>query len=157
MLKSASVLAAAILATAGFAAAGSASAATITPAGTGFTLSGDLTMSQSTTVECAVTLTGTTASDGSSASITGGSFAAGDWQCGWLVTPSSFPWSVTLNGGSSITISGIGANSILGNCAGSITTNWSGGVTFSGATIPGSPGTCSITGTLTSSPSLTVS
>jgi hypothetical protein len=162
MLKSASVLAAAVLAAAGFAGVGSAQAQTIT-AGTSFTLSGDLQLSQSTTVTCAVTLSGSTNAGGTSATITSGSFAPGDWQCGWLVAPSSFPWTVSLTGGTGISISGIGANSILGNCSGVVGTSWTNpvgstpsSVSFSNHSIPGSPSTCYITGTLTSSPNLTV-
>lgn len=166
MLKSASVLAAAVLAAAGFAGVGSAQAQTISPANTGFTLSGTLQLSQSTTVNCAVSLNGTTNVGGTGASITSGSFAPGDWQCGWLVSPSSFPWAVTLTGGTGISISGIGANSILGNCSGVVATTWTNptttptvqpsSVSFSNHSIPGSPSTCYITGTLVSSPNLTV-
>ncbi|MBI1683646.1 protein activator of alkane oxidation PraB [Caulobacter hibisci] len=159
MLKSASVLAAAVLAAAGF--AGSASAATITPNPTSFTLTGTLTLSQSTTVTCNVSLTGSVPAGGGSATITSGSFSGGSWQCGTLVFPTGFPWGITLNGGTSITVVGIGATSILGSCSGNITTSWVNGspgkVTFTGATIPGSPNSCTITGTLNSSPSLTVS
>ncbi len=159
MLKSASVLAAAVLA-AGLVAAGSASAATITPVDTDFTLAGSLTMSQSTTVSCDVLLEGNTDASGAFATITDGSFSPGSWQCGWLVAPSSFPWTVSLNTAPSITITGIGANSILGTCAGAITKDWNNGsssVTFTGDTILGSPGPCTIEGTLYSSPALTVS
>ncbi|KSB88888.1 protein activator of alkane oxidation PraB [Caulobacter vibrioides] len=166
MLKSASVLAAAVLAAAGFAGVGSAQAASISPANTGFTLSGTLTLSQSTTVNCVVSLTGTTNAAGTAATITSGSFSPGDWQCGWLVSPSSFPWTVSLTGGTGISISGIGANSILGNCSGVVGTTWTNpvagppaqpsSVSFSNHSIPGSPSTCYITGTLVSSPNLTV-
>lgn len=160
MLKSASILSAAVLAVAGLSAPAAASAATISPSGA-FTLTGTLTLQQSTTVNCDVTLNGTVAAGGASATITSGSFAPGDWQCGWLISPTGFNWTITPNGGTSITITGIGATSILGSCSGNITTNWTNGspgsVTFTGATIPGSPGTCTITGTLKSTPSLTVS
>ena len=158
MFKTASIASAAVLAVAGFAAP--AMAQSISPAGTSFVLSGALTLEQSTTINCNVSLNGTVAADGSSATITGGSFSPGDWQCGLLVSPSGFPWTITPNGGGSITITNIGASSILGSCNGVITTNWNNGtssVSFPGSTIPGSPNSCKITGTLTSSPGLTIS
>jgi hypothetical protein len=158
MFKAASIASAAVLAVAGFAAP--AAAQSISPAGASFVLSGSLTLQQSTTINCDVSLNGTVAPDGSSATITGGSFSAGDWQCGFLVSPSGFPWTITPNGGGSITITNIGASSILGSCNGVITTNWDNGtssVSFPDSTIPGSPNSCKITGTLTSSPGLTIS
>ncbi|MFS0740106.1 protein activator of alkane oxidation PraB [Brevundimonas sp. 3P9-tot-E] len=121
MFKTASIASAAVLAVAGFAAP--AMAQSISPAGTSFVLSGALILEQSTTIECNVSLNGTVAADGSSATITG-------------------------------------ASSILGSCNGVITTNWDNGtssVSFPGSTIPGSPNSCKITGTLTSSPGLTIS
>ncbi|MDG2530939.1 protein activator of alkane oxidation PraB [Caulobacter endophyticus] len=164
MLKSASVLAAAVLAAAGL--AGAAQAASISPAGASFSLVGPLQLSQSTTVVCDVTLSGSVDPSGGFATITGGAFAPGDWQCGWLVVPSSFPWTVTPTGGGAsgteLRIDGIGANSILGNCAGTVFVDWQNappspsGATFVNATIPGSPGTCYITGRLDSYPDLTV-
>ena len=158
MLKSASILSAAVLAVAGL--SSPAMAQSISPAGASFTLSGSLNLQQSTTVDCDVSLSGSVAADGKSATITSGSFSAGDWQCGFLVSPSGFPWTITPNGGSSVTIAGIGASSILGSCNGTIGATWNNGapssVTIS-ASIPGSPNTCNINGTLTSSPNLTVS
>lgn len=160
MLKTASVLAAAALGFAGLAGASSASAATISPAGASFTLTGTLSLSQTTNVTCAVTLTGTVNAGGTSATITGGSFAPGSWQCGWLVVPSGFPWTVTPGAGPTVTITGIAASSIAGSCSGTITAPWTNGppssVTFTSATIPGSPSACTISGTLTSSPTLTI-
>jgi hypothetical protein len=162
MLKSASVLAAAALSAAGFAGfAGSASAQTISPPGASFTLTGNLTLSQSTTVTCAVTLNGVVNSSGTGATITGGSFAPGSWQCGWLVVPTGFPWAVTPGiNPSRITVTGIAASSIAGSCSGTITAPWNNGppssVTFSSNSIPGSPNACTISGTLTSTPTLTI-
>ena len=159
MLKSASILSAAVLAVAGL--SSPAMAQSISPAGASFSLSGSLNLQQSTNIDCNVSLSGSVASDGKSATITGGSFSGGDWQCGFLVAPSGFPWTITPNGGSSVTIAGIGASSILGSCNGTISATWNNGspssVTISTATIPGSPSTCVIDGTLTSSPNLTVS
>lgn len=161
MLKSASVLAAAAaLSVAGL--AGSASAMPISPAGTNVTLTGNLTLSQTTTVTCAVTLNGVVNAAGTGVTITGGSFAPGSWQCGWLVVPTGFPWTVTPGTGPTrITVVGIAASSIAGSCSGTITAPWNNGppssVTFSNASIPGSPNACTISGTLTSSPTLTIS
>ncbi|PXA84024.1 protein activator of alkane oxidation PraB [Caulobacter sp. D4A] len=164
MLKTASVLAAAALGFAGLAGASSASAATIAPAGGSFTLTGTLTLSQTTTVNCAVTLTGTVNAAGTAATITGGSFAPGSWQCGWLVVPSGFPWTVTPNSTTQITVSGIAASSIAGSCSGTVSLDWNnatpGSATFKAAPnnqIGGSPSVCTLVGTLTASSSTPLS
>lgn len=151
MFKSAAIAAVAVLGAAGF--ASSASAAVITPNPTAFTLTGSLVLVQSTTVTCNVTLTGTVAAGGGSATITGATFAPGSWQCGTLVGPSGLPWTITPGAGPTITVTGISATSILGRCAGTISAAWNNAtssVTFSGATIPGTPRACSLTGTLRS-------
>jgi hypothetical protein len=169
MFKSASVLSAAVLVAAGF--ASPTSAGTITPNNTDFTLTGTLVLQQSTTtVQCRARLWGAVSFSGDSATITGGVFeadATADWRCGWLVSPSGFNWMITPSSGPgpgpAVSITGIGFTTIVGNCSGNISnilwTNSSpGSITFSWLTppIPGSPSPCTITGTLVSSPSLTV-
>ncbi|KSB88887.1 hypothetical protein AS593_00165 [Caulobacter vibrioides] len=142
MLKRGLVLAA--LALAGFTVPGQASALTIT---------GTLQMHQTVTVSCNVQLNAVVAPSGLTAVITGGSFSPGDWQCGWLVTPSAFPWSVTITGPSSVTVSGVGATTILGSCSGSFSSN---GLTptslvispLTPAVLPGTPGACTFSGVL---------
>lgn len=163
MFKSASVLSAAVLAVAGL--ASSASAATITPnpiGPAGLYLTGGLTIYQDGVfIHCNVKLRGYVPTGGREATITDGYFEPGDWQCGSFVSPTGFNWRITPNGGTWVTIEGIGITTILGNCSGNITTNWTNGlpgsITFSGLGFPGSPSACFITGTLFSSPSLTVS
>lgn len=159
MFKSAAVLSATVLATASF--AGSAVAATITPnPQTGFTLTGNLHIRQEGShVTCAVTLRGYVPGGGSQAAIITGAFDWGSWECGWLVNPTGFGWTLYPNSSTSVTLMGIAFNTILGSCSGTVTTNWSNapsGMTFLYATIPGSPAHCTITGTLTAAPALTI-
>ncbi|WP_133244958.1 protein activator of alkane oxidation PraB [Caulobacter radicis] len=159
MIKCAAVLSAAIaLATAG--AASSASAATFTPSPVAnFTLSGNLTVShpQATSVDCSVEMTGSIDTSGATAVISSVAIQPGDWACGYLLTASGAPWIVLPTSTSSVMI-WMGFTSPW-TCGGATTASWTNGapstVTFSGATVPGSPG-CSVTGTLTASHSVTI-
>ncbi len=151
MWKWISALSAIVLAT-----TGAASAQTITPnpstGSSSVTLSGVLTISQTTTVSCNVTL---------NVEVTSGSFFGGSWQCGWLVSPTSFPWAFTPAPASRVWITGFSLNNIVGSCSGTIHTRWTNGspgrLELDSWTIPGSPTHCTIDGTLSSSPSLTIS
>ncbi|AYV48014.1 protein activator of alkane oxidation PraB [Caulobacter flavus] len=116
-------------------------------------VTGTLHMRQTTDVACSVTLYAIVAPSGATAVVTGGSFSAGNWQCGWLVTPSGFPWNATITGPGTINVSGVSATTILGSCSGSFTSN---GLTSSSlvipstapATLPGTPNACTFWGTL---------
>ncbi len=160
MWKWISALSAIVLAT-----TGAASAQTITPNSptgtTSVTLSGILTISQTTTVSCNVTLNVVVAAGGGSAMVTGGSFFGGSWQCGWLVSPTSFPWAFTPSPASRVWITPFNLDNIAGSCFGTIHTWWTNGspgrLELDSWTIPGSPTYCTIDGTLSSSPSLTIS
>lgn len=116
-------------------------------------ITGTLQMHQTVDIACVVQLRAIVAPSGTSAVITGGSFSPGDWQCGWLVTPSGFPWSVTIPAPGTVTVSGVGVTTILGSCSGSFTST---GLTSSTlvipstapATLPGTPNACTFWGTL---------
>ncbi len=116
-------------------------------------ITGTLQMRQTVDIACDVQLNAIVAPSGTTAVITGGSFSAGNWQCGWLVTPSSFPWNATITAPGTVTVSGVEVITILGSCAGSFTSN---GLTSSSlvipsttpATLPGTPNACSFWGTL---------
>lgn len=155
MIKSAAVLAAAAMGIAAVAPA--AQAQVLTPNPTTFTLAGNLDLTQSLQVKCRTTLTVSVAAGGTTGSVTAASFApanSSSWQCGTLVRPSGLPWTVSVGPGSTVTVTGIGATSILGTCSGTLSAPWTNGapstVALSGS-IPGSPGGCSISGTLSAS------
>ncbi len=154
-MKSAAALSAAVLMAT---AAGSASAASFTPNPvSGFTMSGMLNISQTTTVDCSVTMTGDIASGGATATITNVSVDPGSWHCGWYVTASGTPWIVLPTSTSSVMIwMGFAAPS---TCSGATTASWTNGspsaATFSSASLPGSPG-CTLFGTVTASHSVTI-
>jgi hypothetical protein len=162
MLRHLAITASAILAIG--ASAGAAKAVTFVPNGsepTSFTLTGTLTLQQSTTIRCAVRLNGMILPGGSLAYIYSGSFTSGDWQCGWLVYPNGFTWILTPSWPSQVTVSGVSAATILGSCSGTLSyLTWTNGppssVTMYYASIPGSPSACTISGTLTSSPQISI-
>ncbi|EJL26723.1 hypothetical protein PMI01_04043 [Caulobacter sp. AP07] len=159
MLKSASILSAAVLAAAGLAAP--ASAATFTPNPlSNVTFTGNLTIQQpGSIVTCGVTLTGFVPGGGSMVVITQALFS-GSWQCSALVAPTGLPWYLHPNTTTSVTLQGIGLKTMVGSCSGTVNTGWINGspgkIDFVGVTIPGSPGACTVTGALNSSPSLTI-
>ncbi len=117
---------------------------------------GTLQIDQGGIVECNVSLNGYILSDGSMMQITDGSFTSGDWQCGWLVQPASFPWTVVpsnFGGGPKATIYWMGMNTILGHCGGTLTFDWSnsywgGSIDFWAKSLSGSPSTCYLNGRL---------
>ncbi|MEH0198834.1 protein activator of alkane oxidation PraB [Caulobacter sp. CCNWLY153] len=146
---------------AGAAAPGVGSAATFNPPATEIRLTGRLMFEQAGWVSCDVTLYGYVTSAGHYAHIINGDFGYGpDWQCGWLVTPSGFPWIIAPTSSNTVSISGVSLNTILGNCSGTVNANWQNGppsaIPLMYATIPGSPGVCAITGTLEVSHSVTL-
>ncbi|KSB87804.1 hypothetical protein AS593_00665 [Caulobacter vibrioides] len=163
MSKYAAVASAFALATAGLTVPNQASSQTFTPDFPPYvTLSGYLTISESTVVSCYVTLNAMVNYGGSSMTITGGSFAPGDWQCGWLMQPVAFPWTVTPTSPGWVSISGVALITILGACAGTAHVRWVNGSTwpstvdFSPASLPGVPAICSLNGSLTVSGGVTL-
>jgi len=163
MSKSVSLAVAASLAVAGL--ASSVSAATILPNSPTTTVpisfSGTLTLSGATTLNCAVSLTGVVNPGGASASITGASFAPGDWQCGWLALPQGLAWTLTPISSTVVTLSSFGFMDGVHDCLGTVVAQWSnpGRLVFSSTYVPanaGSPGPCYVTGTLSSIPTLSI-
>jgi len=167
MLKSASVLAA-TAAAALLALAGQANAApvlgTFSPTSlSNITLSGTLNLQQTTTVDCVTSLTANITSS-TSGNVSGGGFSAGTWVCGIFVAPSGFPWGLqpyhdAVTGKDYIKVTGIAATSIAGSCSGDVLGEWDDAaqtITFNGATIPGSPNACIITGALSANKTVIV-
>lgn len=159
MFKSAAILSATVLATAGLAAP--ASAATFVPNPlANVTFTGNLNIVQlGSNATCAVTLRGFVPGGGSAVMITAASFSGGSFQCR-LYTSAGLPWKLIPNTATSVTLQGFSFNTTVGSCSGNVTTSWANGtpsaMVFSGATLPGSPAPCTITGTLNSSPNLTI-
>ncbi|MEH0198833.1 protein activator of alkane oxidation PraB [Caulobacter sp. CCNWLY153] len=122
---------------------------------------GNLTIEQGgVSVTCSVLLDAKVVNGGFHAEIRGGSFSAGDWQCGWLLSPTAFSWYVYPDTTTQVLFSTFSFNTILGSCSGPFFTGWANGspgkVVFSNTVIPGSPGACTVNGTLDTDPSLTI-
>ncbi|WP_439472346.1 protein activator of alkane oxidation PraB [Brevundimonas sp.] len=140
-------ISAAVLSVALLGVAGHASAQVNSATGT-FSVRGNLTMSQSTTRICDVTLnitmTGPVATSGQ---VTSATFAPGQTGCGFPISPRNIPWTVTYVGPGAIRITGVGANTLFGYCDnGVIDVAWNNTAPGSGtATVaPPFPGTTSI-------------
>lgn len=131
-----------------------AAAATFTPNPSFVTLSGYLTTHETTTLSCYVTLNGSVNFGGASITITDGAFASGDWQCGWLITPVAFPWTVMPAGPGSVAVSGMALLTPVGACSGTAYVQWRNNapfpstLEFRSASIPGAPVNCSFVGDL---------
>lgn len=164
MSKYVALASALALAAAGLAAPTHASAQTFTPTFPGnVTFTGTLTVTESTTLHCQVTLNGVVNISGSSIAITSGAFDPGNWQCGWLVQPVAFPWTVTPTSPSTVSISGMAFITILGACSGTASAHWRNAGSWSGSTlefwgasIPGVPVNCSLVGDLAVSGGVTL-
>lgn len=132
-----------------------AAAQTVTPVSTNFTASGPTSLtSGGTRLNCTSTFRGTTSADGRTASITSASLAG--FGCG-LVSATNLPWTVTAQSTTAITVSGVAVNVPFATCGPSNLSaaynNATGQMTFANA--PLAPN-CSVTGTLTTSPTLTI-
>jgi hypothetical protein len=131
-----------------------AAAATFTPNPSFVNLSGYLTTNETTTLSCYVSLNASVNSGGTSMTITDGVFTGGDWQCGWLILPVAFPWTVTPTSTSSVSISGMALLTPAGACSGTAYVRWrnyapfSSSLEFWSASIPGAPVNCSFVGDL---------
>lgn len=157
MSKSVSLVAAAALAAS---IAAPTSAAVISPYSTTttyVTLSGTLALSQTTNVSCNVVVQLAIAPGGGSALVTSASFAPGSWQCGWLVAPTGFPWTVTPIRSGRADVTGVSATSILGSCSGSLSLSVMNGVVdLTYVNMPGSPAICWMNGYLVTGQPLNV-
>lgn len=137
-----------------------ASAQTFSSAGSSFTLSGRLAHAARFNDLCVATFHGVVSGDGTSATITSGSYAAGSFMCGYPIGPLNFPWTMTPGPGSSVTITGASFGPV-DPCAGPITGSWTNGspgkLTINNAALPAAGyGACHISGILNSTPSLSV-
>ncbi|WP_116141753.1 activator protein [Trinickia diaoshuihuensis] len=140
------------------AASASAYAVTISPAGP-VTLTGSTTLTKGiTSVSCTANFTGTVSSAGaisiSAAKFTGGTLCSG-------VTPTGLPWTGTVTSTTALKLNNVAVNTLLGACGpsaivGSITENTTLQETTITLTNQPLSGGCSVTGTLTTSPFLTI-
>ncbi|PVM84881.1 protein activator of alkane oxidation PraB [Caulobacter endophyticus] len=154
MLKYAAVASA--LAVAGLATPLQASAQTFTPASGPVTITGSLLIQETTTVSCDVTLTGQVMGGGSYIWVTGGSFAPGDWQCGWLIGPVGFSWQIHPFGAQHVIVYGMEITTVLGSCSGTPYIRWSSDnyspnsstMELIEVTIGGASSWCTLTGSL---------
>jgi hypothetical protein len=128
---------------------------TFSPAGS-FTATGIVQLSQTIVIDCTVTVSGTINSDGS-ATVTNVSFSPpSSLLCGTLVSPTG-DWTLQAGPGTSSVTMNVGASTFTGgNCSGSIVASYSAGVISLSGTVPGSPSPCSVNGSVTVSPVLTI-
>ncbi|WP_206957941.1 hypothetical protein [Trinickia acidisoli] len=140
------------------AASAPAFAVTVAPAGP-ITLSGSTTLTNPvTSLGCTATMTGTIGGSGE-ISITSASFS-GNSLCSH-VTPASLPWSGQVLSTTSLSLSGVGVNTPLGNCGpstigASMTENPADKETVIGFAQQILSGGCKVSGSLTTTPYLTV-
>jgi hypothetical protein len=144
------------IAVAGVGLATSAQAYHFSPVATKFTATGPTTLSQNgQTINCTSKFTGKTNATGSSGNITGLSITGSDIRCG-LVSGTNFPWKGKPTGATTGKVMNAEVTSPLGTCGpGTVSPiGLSGGViTFNNILNPGS---CKVTGTVTTSPTLSV-
>ncbi len=147
-----------VMAAACFALLGSpALAQSFSPAPSNTNLSGVLTLTQSTTLDCNVNVSVSIDASGNAA-VTSRSFSPGDFLCGTVVNPAG-TWTIEAGPGTNAVTLNVGASSILGSCSGTVQASWNnstGALTFNNVSIPGSPSACNINGTLTSSPQVSI-
>ena len=126
------------------------------PAPNTFHLTGILQLEQSITIFCNVKIDVSVDAKGV-ATVTSRTFSNGtpgvtSPLCGGVVQPFG-TWTLAPNGSDTEVTATVGSSSILGSCVGSILGAWSNAnqtVTFTGASVPGTPGPCTVNGTLTS-------
>jgi len=125
------------------------------PVSTSFTASGATTLSNAlATVNCTANFASATDAAGAG-SVTGATFTGGG-LCGGL-TATGFPWAVTPTSLTAVTIQNVTVQTTLGTCGPSSIAatynNTDGSLTFTNAALAGG---CTATGTLTTSPKITI-
>ena len=121
------------------------------------TLSGTLDLRQSQDVNCAVSV-GVSIDGNGEATVTSRSFSPGTFLCGSVVNPAG-TWTIDAGPGTNTVTLNVGASSILGSCSGTVQADWNnstGTLTFNNVSIPGSPDPCTIDGSLSSSPQVSI-
>jgi len=140
------------------AASASAYAVTVSPAGP-ISLTGATTLTKSgIAISCTATMAGSVTAAGG-ISITSAKFT-GNSLCS-LVSPTSLPWSGQVLSTTSLSLSGVAVNTALGNCGpstvgASITENPTQKETIIGLSNQSLSGGCTVSGSLTTTPYLTV-
>jgi len=127
----------------------------LTPVSTNFSAAGATTLNKSgVTLNCTANFTGATDANGGGA-VTAATFTGGS-ICTSLAAQ-GFPWAVTANSLTQVTIQNVTVNSLAGACGPSAVVaaydNAAGTLTFNNAPLAGG---CTVTGTLTTSPKLTI-
>lgn len=131
-------------------------AQSFSPAPSTTTLSGLLNLQQTVNLDCQVSVSVSINSSGQ-ATVTSRSFSPGNPACGTVITPFG-TWTLSPDSPTQVTAT-VGATSFAGSCVGPITGVWNNAtssVTFTNATVPGTPGPCTVNGTLTASPAVTI-
>lgn len=135
--------------------ASSASALTFSPAGTKFTATGMTSLTKNgVTVPCTAKFKYKTTTNGKKVKVTSATFSDASGTCA-AITATNFPWIGTPTSMTTADIAGAAVTSPLGNCGpGTVPVTVSGGnLTFNGIL---NPGMCMVSGTLVSSPPITI-
>ncbi|WP_394834960.1 hypothetical protein LVJ94_51520 [Pendulispora rubella] len=127
----------------------------LTPASTNFTASGSMTLKKGlVTLNCTATFTGATDAAGAG-KVTAATFSGGSLCSG--LKSAGFPWAVVPSSTTQATVQNVTVNTSLGACGPSnlaaAYNNTNGSLTFTNAALSGG---CSVSGTLTTSPRITV-
>ena len=156
MLNKKSLISTGALALAAMTVASPAMAQSFKPVNSTTKLSGVLNLQQSININCNVHVDVSINGSGV-ATVTSRSFSPGSPLCGGVVQPFG-TWTLTPNSTTQVTAT-VGASSVLGSCVGSVIGAWNNAnstLTFNNATVPGTPGPCTVNGTLTANPAVTI-
>ena len=159
-MKILSIVGAAALVAFGFAAQASAETFTFSPTGTAITVSGPTTLSaDGLSVSCTSTFTGSTSSTGATGTITAATFTGSNTLCA-KITAKNLPWTVTPTSATTVSIAEPEVQLVDGiitvTCGPGTLTNqaFSNSVLTLSGTL--NPGSCTVSGTLTASPTVTI-
>ncbi len=136
----------------GIALSASAFATSITPTGP-FSATGSTTLTQGPiSLSCTANFTGTVNANGT-ATVTAASFS-GATSCG-VIKATGFPWTISATSVSSVNVAGITVSTPFGNCGPStIGASWSNTTSELSFNNAGLSGSCTVSGTLTTTPPL---
>ena len=127
----------------------------LNPVSTNFTASGSMTLKKGgVTLNCTANFTGGTDAAGAG-KVTGASFSGGS-ICNGL-TATGLPWAIVPSSTTQVSVQNVAVNTLLGACGPSSLpaafNNTNGSLTFNNAALTGG---CSVSGTLTTAPRITV-
>ena len=119
------------------------------PPNTTPTISGSLTLSQSITISCDVSVD-LSVNGAGVVTVTGRSFSPGSFLCGGVVAPSG-TWTVAYGPGTDEVTVSVGASSILGSCFDTVVADFDNATNtldFDNVTVSGTPSDCTVDGSL---------